>query len=38
MPIVSLLTGGIDFSNWFISLDGSKYATLAAAQEAGERR
>ena len=35
MPIVSLLTGGLDFSNWFISLDGSKYATLAAAQEAG---
>ena len=35
MPIVSKLTGGVDFSNWFISLDGSKYATLAAAQEAG---
>jgi len=35
MPIISKLTGGVDFSNWFISLDGSKYATLAAAQEAG---
>jgi large conductance mechanosensitive channel len=35
MPIVSKLTGGVDFSNWFIALDGSKYATLAAAQEAG---
>ncbi len=35
MPIISLLTGGIDFNNWFISLDGSKYATLEAAQEAG---
>ncbi len=35
MPVISLLTGGIDFSNWFISLDGTKYATLAAAQEAG---
>ena len=35
MPVVSLLTGGIDFSNWFISLDGNKYPTLAAAQEAG---
>ncbi|MCR5106775.1 MAG: large conductance mechanosensitive channel protein MscL [Lachnospiraceae bacterium] len=35
MPIITLITGGIDFSNWFISLDGSKYATLAAAQEAG---
>lgn len=35
MPVISLATGGLDFSNWFISLDGSKYATLAAAQEAG---
>ena len=35
MPIVGIFTGGVDFSNWFISLDGSKYATLAAAQEAG---
>lgn len=35
MPIVSLLQGGTDFSNLFISLDGSHYATLAAAKEAG---
>ncbi len=36
MPLISLLTGGIDFTNWFIQLSGSeKYATLAAAQEAG---
>ena len=35
MPIITLITGGIDFSNWFISLDGSKYANLKAAQEAG---
>ncbi len=35
MPVVTLITGGIDFTNWFISLDGSHYATLAAAQEAG---
>ena len=35
MPVISILTGGIDFNNWFISLDGTKYATLAAAQEAG---
>ena len=35
MPVISLVTGGIDFSNWFISLDGSTYATLAAAKEAG---
>ncbi|WP_051207695.1 large conductance mechanosensitive channel protein MscL [Butyrivibrio sp. AE3006] len=35
MPIISMITGGIDFSNWFVSLDGSSYSTLAAAQEAG---
>jgi large conductance mechanosensitive channel len=35
MPLISLITGGVDFTNWFIALDGSKYATLAAAQEAG---
>lgn len=35
MPLVSLLTGGLDFSNWFIALDGNKYATLEAAQTAG---
>ena len=35
MPVISLITGGIDFSNWFVSLDGTHYSTLAAAQEAG---
>ena len=35
MPVITLLTGGIDFTNWFISLDGTKYETLALAQEAG---
>ena len=35
MPVISLITGGIDFTNWFISLDGSKYSTLAEAQAAG---
>lgn len=35
MPLITLITGGLDFTNWFISLDGSKYTTLAAAQEAG---
>ena len=34
MPVITLITGGIDFTNWFVSLDGSKYATLAKAQEA----
>ena len=35
MPIISKITGGIDFSNYFIALDGGEYATLAAAKEAG---
>ena len=35
MPLVTLATGGIDFNNWFIALDGSSYGTLAEAQEAG---
>lgn len=35
MPVLSLLTGKIDFTNMFIALDGNHYATLAAAQEAG---
>lgn len=35
MPIITLVTGGIDFSNWFIALDGGKYETLADAQAVG---
>ena len=35
MPVVGLLTGGIDFTQKFISLDGNSYVDLAAAQEAG---
>lgn len=35
MPIITLITGGIDFTNWFISLDGTKYESLAAAEAAG---
>lgn len=35
MPIISLIIGGIDFSNWFISLDGTKYTTLSEAKDAG---
>ena len=35
MPLISLLTGGVNFQDWFVSLDGSHYATLAEAQEAG---
>lgn len=35
MPIVGLLTGGIDFTQKFITLDGNSYDTLAKAKEAG---
>ena len=35
MPIITLITGGIDFTNWFISLDGTTYETLEQAKEAG---
>jgi large conductance mechanosensitive channel len=35
MPIISVVTGGVDFNNWFIPLKGGTYATLKAAQDAG---
>lgn len=35
MPILSLFTGKIDFTNLFITLNGESYSTIAAAQEAG---
>jgi large conductance mechanosensitive channel len=35
MPIVGLLTGGIDFTQKFISLNGTSYETLTAAKAAG---
>ena len=35
MPLVSLITGGINFSDWFVALDGNTYETLDAAQKAG---
>jgi large conductance mechanosensitive channel len=35
MPIVGLLTGGVDFTQKFITLDGNSYADLDAAKEAG---
>lgn len=31
MPIVGGLIGKVDFSNFFISLDGNKYSTLKQA-------
>ena len=35
VPLISILTGGIDFNNMFVCLDGNSYATLEAAKEAG---
>ena len=36
MPLIALLTGGTDFSNWFIQLSGdTAFTTLAEAKEAG---
>lgn len=35
MPVVGILTGGLDFTGLFIALDGERYDTLAEAQEAG---
>jgi large conductance mechanosensitive channel len=35
MPVISLATGGIDFTDLFVNLGEGNYATLAAAKEAG---
>ncbi|MEX0807569.1 MAG: large conductance mechanosensitive channel protein MscL [Dongiaceae bacterium] len=35
MPPIGLLLGGIDFSNFFVTLSGGEYPSLTAAQEAG---
>lgn len=35
MPPIGYVSGGIDFSNYFINLSGGEYATLKAATEAG---
>ena len=34
-PLIGAVTGGLNYSEWFVSLDGQYYATLAEAQEAG---
>ena len=34
-PLFGLLTGGVDFGNLFVALDGNKYPTVEAATEAG---
>ncbi len=35
MPVIGRVLGNADFSNFFVSLSGTKYATLAEAQAAG---
>jgi large conductance mechanosensitive channel len=35
MPFLSLITNRIDFTNWFLALDGKKYATLQDAINSG---
>lgn len=35
MPLLGIFTGKLDFSNWFIALDGKHYMTLAEAEAAG---
>lgn len=35
MPPVGKLTGGVDFSNLYLNLSGTSYASLAEAQKAG---
>ncbi len=35
MPILSLVTGRLDFNNLFFALDGQHYKTLEAAKAAG---
>lgn len=35
MPVIGGLIGNVNFSEYFISLDGNKYATLKQAKDAG---
>ena len=35
MPVISLATKGLNFTNWFYALDGNTYTTLEEAQAAG---
>lgn len=35
MPLISLLTGGVDFNNWFLVLGEGDFATAADAKAAG---
>jgi len=35
MPVIGLFTGGVDFTNWFVTLSSQKFATLEEAKKAG---
>ena len=35
MPVIGLLTGGVNLSGLFVALDGGTYASIEAAKEAG---
>lgn len=35
MPLLTILTGGLDFKDWFLALDGTSYKTLEEAKKAG---
>ena len=35
MPVIGLVTGGVDLAGLFVALDGNTYATIDAAKEAG---
>ena len=34
-PVLGLIVGGVDFSNWFVTLKGQHEPSLAAAQQVG---
>lgn len=35
MPIIGVITSGVDFSDLFVALDGNSYANIEAAKAAG---
>lgn len=35
MPVIGLVTGGVDLAGLFVALDGNTYETIDAAKEAG---
>ena len=35
MPVIGLVTGGVNLSGLFVALDGQKYVSIDAAKEAG---